>query len=122
MTGGRAAHGHGRCFLDLNKPASSRTIGSHRVSHSGRQFLNRSRVFHVRRQLDPQPVFQRKDNVSDRELIYAEFSKIRLQCQVLPFFADDAHYHVEYESLRELFDHYPAPQPYIGSVSIKRYQ
>lgn len=68
-------------------------------------------------------MFQRKNNVSDCELIYAEFSKIRLQCQVPRFFADDTHYYVKYDSLRELFDHYPAPQPYIyGSVSIKRCQ
>ena len=63
-------------------------------------------------------MFQRKDNVSDGELIYVEFAEISFWVQVLRFIADDTHYHVEYEPLRELFDHYPAPQPFSGRLQL----
>jgi hypothetical protein len=116
---GCATSRNGRQFFpSLDKPASRRNIGAKRITHPGRQFRNRSRVFHVRRQLDPQPVFQRKHNVSNRELIYVEFSKVSLQVQALHFIADDTHYYVEDESLRELFDHYPAPQPFSGRLKL----
>ena len=119
MARGDARHGNNRQFFSLEKkPASRRNIGSKRFPHSGRQFADRLRVFHVRRKLDPQPVFQRKDNVSDGELIYVEFAEISFWVQVLRFIADDTHYHVEYESLRELFDHYPAPQPFSGRLQL----
>lgn len=57
-------------------------------------------------------MFQRKNNVSDCELIHAKFRKVGLQGKVLSFITDDTQYCVEYESLHVLIDHYPAPQPY----------
>lgn len=58
-------------------------------------------------------MLQRKNNVSDCELIYANFRKVGLQVQALGSIADDTHYYVQYESLHRLIDHYPAPQPYL---------